>query len=65
MMPCPFCGSTKTARKSLVQYYVLCQKCGATGPNGQTKDEASKYWNTRPMLTHYIKQVGRWVQHWK
>jgi Lar family restriction alleviation protein len=65
MMPCPFCGNTKTVQNSMIHYYILCTSCGATGPNAQTRDEASVKWNTRPMLVHYVKQLGRWVKHWK
>lgn len=47
---CPFCQSEKTRVTSdngywVKLYYVECEKCGATGPRGHTKDIAIKKWN--------------------
>lgn len=32
----------------LSKRYVVCNNCGAYGPNGDNKDEAIEYWNSEP-----------------
>lgn len=59
LLICPFCKSdvVKLSQKVIEQhYYILCRKCGATGPLAQTREEASKKWNTRPMVVWRIRQ---------
>lgn len=46
---CPFCGERpphdyKTFR---FKYWVVCQKCGATGPVKESKEEAERFFNNR------------------
>lgn len=63
LAPCPFCScdwedSVDRAGLGLErdddlfdeQMYVLC-KCGATGPNKNTAEEAIEAWNNRPQPT--------------
>lgn len=49
--PCPSCGSDKKLRVGgpiFSKMYVVCNNCGAYGPNGDNKDEAIEYWNAAP-----------------
>jgi Lar family restriction alleviation protein len=50
LKPCPFCN------QSTVDYFnddgyisVQCENCGAIGEWGNENEEASGYWNTRPI----------------
>lgn len=49
--PCPSCGSDSKLRVGgpiLGKRYVVCNNCGAYGPNGDNEDEAIKRWNAAP-----------------
>ncbi len=49
---CPFCGSTKLYRDRILNpkpFVVCCNECGATGPDGKTKEAADAAWNRRPL----------------
>ena len=49
--PCPSCGSDSKLRVGgpiLGKRYVVCNNCGAYGPNGNSEDEAIKRWNAAP-----------------
>lgn len=59
-LPCPFCSGTRLRAVELPNYdatpsgnyAVVCDGCGAHGPDGQSEDEALKAWGRRPeMLT--------------
>ena len=53
--PCPFCAHTGTyiesyrvaAKGSHVEYNLVCQNCGAQGPNDMSRSQAIKMWNMR------------------
>jgi hypothetical protein len=43
---CPFCGGTElTVGRTFFQYYIVCQKCEACGPNSRYKHGAAQLWN--------------------
>lgn len=49
--PCPFCGSDSKLRVGgpiLGKRYVVCNNCGAYGPNGDNESDAIKRWNAAP-----------------
>jgi Lar family restriction alleviation protein len=46
MLPCPFCGSTKTRWISDL-WFVACDMCGATGPSNSKQELAEAAWNVR------------------
>lgn len=52
--PCPFCGGTsmianpEAGRRNC---QLLCDTCGALGPNGKTEAEAAERWNGRRGVT--------------
>ncbi len=49
--PCPFCGDNNAICEPYMnESYVRCQKCGATGPEGDFND-AGILWNERAALT--------------
>lgn len=49
--PCPFCGSKKIEiqewDENIHGFWISCEDCGATGPNGSTEAEAIGRWNRR------------------
>lgn len=47
--PCPFCGVTdiKSWTDDLNNQVIFCRYCGATGPQGATKERAILRWNKR------------------
>ena len=55
LKPCPFCAYTKTRIESWVvasyssytEYAVMCENCGAFGPNDLGKSGAAVMWNMR------------------
>ena len=49
LLPCPFCGSqTHGARSWDVDAIdVTCERCGASGPAGETLKQAEELWNQR------------------
>lgn len=46
---CPHCGSESVAIHdvSIDCFQVVCEKCGASGAIGQTREEALQFWNER------------------
>lgn len=48
---CPFCGSQQIEitewDENVHAFWVSCDTCGATGPNGITEAEAIERWNKR------------------
>lgn len=51
---CPFCGASgldlKIACHTLINHYVVCTKCNASGPDDNTTMAlAASSWNTRVM----------------
>ena len=51
--PCPFCEKLDLTNSKLGyrNYAVMCNDCGATGPEADTKDQADAAWNVRAGLT--------------
>lgn len=52
MLPCPFCGSHRIAKRG---HCLECNDCGASGPefpNDATVYEVERRWNTRHVPTH-------------
>lgn len=47
LAPCPFDQGTAVLRPYLMQHYIACTKCGATGPTCGSPDEAAEKWNWR------------------
>ncbi len=51
LKPCPFCGSNELQvlhiRIKVLLWYVSCDGCATTGPEGRTESEAEELWNTR------------------
>jgi Lar family restriction alleviation protein len=53
MLSCPFCGSTNLDLMSgddengNTAYWVYCNSCNMTGPEGNTVEETEKLWNAR------------------
>ncbi len=55
LKPCPFCAYTKTRIESWeiasnsphTEYAVMCENCGAFGPNDLGKSGAMAMWNMR------------------
>jgi hypothetical protein len=53
-MPCPFCGSGRPGRESMLAIFedqgvftARCQACTSAGPEGMTAIEAAQRWNAR------------------
>jgi len=53
LKPCPFCGCKKTCMFPDIDsefgtaWAVVCDKCGATGPFEDSKEQAIFAWNER------------------
>jgi len=49
LSPCPFCGSTDLKLTFGVVFAIWCKnpECRATGPEGETEEDAWKNWNKR------------------
>lgn len=55
LLPCPFCRSVKLAHvakrateETPEQFlFIQCDGCGATGPNGESKDQQRALWDVR------------------
>ncbi len=48
LSPCPFCGgSGQFDRIAGDKHFVECRNCSASGPVGESKDEAATLWNVR------------------
>ncbi len=47
--PCPFCGSKNVNMHYLLAngYYVICEKCEASGGYAFTRKRCVELWNTR------------------
>jgi len=52
--PCPFCASVTLSiqgwlvgRDSHMEYRVVCNHCGARGPNDLSQNKAVEMWNLR------------------
>ncbi len=46
--PCPFCGSHNVdIADHRFGYVVMCQGCGAYGPDNLSRDKAIAAWNKR------------------
>ncbi len=52
LKPCPFCGGDENGQELRVvewmHFWVTCDACLATGPEGKTQDAAKELWNRRP-----------------
>jgi len=52
LLPCPWCenGEPKELvmeKGHLTGWWMTCERCGTSGPWGDTKEEAERLWNTR------------------
>ncbi len=65
MKPCPFCGSEKQrVDKWLIErindkhmeFAVLCENCGAIGPNDMGRSGAIEMWNLRRPMSSLIAE---------
>lgn len=58
---CPFCRATHQDQEIVddtefgSQFYVRCNKCGATGPDGETAWVAADKWNRHP-IEEYLRK---------
>lgn len=56
LLPCPFCGSTKTTVTNPGKYYIaFCRECKASSNYTERKEDAIYLWNKR------AEQVGCYV----
>lgn len=46
---CPFCGGTANIAKGRIEFWAYCPHCGAQIELCETKQEAVKAWNARPI----------------
>ena len=49
LKPCPFCGKEELRARSsgVMNYYMECEYCGASGPVDDTDLASENEWNTR------------------
>jgi Lar family restriction alleviation protein len=52
-LPCPYCGDRmddydlQVWEINVKEYAISCRNCGASGPNGVSKNDATDMWNLR------------------
>ncbi|MDE9455029.1 Lar family restriction alleviation protein [Xenorhabdus bovienii] len=54
LQPCPFCNSEHTEMNAYSDdtwFFVQCNDCGATGPDGHDHCSAIRAWNQRAKYT--------------
>lgn len=49
LLPCPFCGSEKLSQDSP---YIVCEECGAFGPDIKDGRSGVELWNQRRGVRH-------------
>ncbi len=64
LKPCPFCGSADCSAPGI--NFVVCQDCGAFGPDGDT---GGAKWNAAPRPVNLETPPGLWAiyraaAHW-
>lgn len=63
LLPCPFCGSTKTWPMTIEDgtrvVFIACPDCRSLGPTTTTKAAAIAAWNRRHAPATLATQSGR------
>ena len=49
LKPCPFCNGKAEFENDNGEWFVFCERCGSMTVLFDTKPEAKKVWNTRPI----------------
>jgi len=55
LLPCPFCGAAEPAPAACGVYILECTRCGATGPEAYSRDQARAAWNARGTVPTAIR----------